>query len=190
MLRSVNQYHYIDGNLLISKKEIWDQMRRMSARYSTYASGKESAGFCVPPALFCVHRVQEAAGDGGWILLDGGQQACMQDRLRNSQTKRWEVKDDTPEHIRLQKSKGCAHVAYMFMPIRTIFVVVVNLWIIMSYLNISYENKNQLTLCPTFLNKFGQHHTSIISLATVIHYRPTRIFHLNWNLECHHLLPF
>lgn len=79
---------WIDGNLLPPLKEIRDQMRGVSAGDSPHAGGPEGAGLRVSPALFRLHRVQKAAGDGRRVLPDGGQQAGVQGRLRDRQTER------------------------------------------------------------------------------------------------------
>lgn len=78
----------IDGNRLISQKEIRDQMRRLSAGDPAHAGGEEGAGLRLPPALFRLHRVQKATGHRGRVLSDGGQQAGVQGRLRDRQAER------------------------------------------------------------------------------------------------------
>lgn len=63
-------------------------MRGVSAGDSTHAGGEEGAGLRLPPPLFRLHRVQKAAGHRGRVLPDGGQQAGVQDGLRDRQTER------------------------------------------------------------------------------------------------------
>lgn len=79
----------IDGDLLNSQKEIRDQMCSLSAGDTAHTGSEESAGLCLPPALFRLHRVQEATGHRWRVLSDGGQQAGLQGRLRDRQTERW-----------------------------------------------------------------------------------------------------
>lgn len=80
--------HSLRSNL-VSPKEVRDQMCRVSAGDSTHAGGEEGAGLRLPPPLFRLHRVQKAAGHRWRVLPDGGQQAGVQDGLRDSQTERW-----------------------------------------------------------------------------------------------------
>lgn len=56
-------------------------MRGLSAGHPAHAGGEEGAGLRLSPALLRLHRVQEAAGHGGRVLPDGGQQAGLQGRL-------------------------------------------------------------------------------------------------------------
>lgn len=63
-------------------------MRSVPAGHPTHAGCAKGAGFCLPPALLRLHRVQEAAGHGRRVLPDGGQQAGVQGRLRDRQAKR------------------------------------------------------------------------------------------------------
>lgn len=63
-------------------------MRGVSAGDSTHAGGEEGAGLRLPPPLFRMHRVQKATGHGRRVLPDGGQQAGVQDGLRDRQTER------------------------------------------------------------------------------------------------------
>lgn len=53
-------------------------MRGVPAGHPAHTSGEEGAGLRLPPALLRLHRVQEAAGHGGRVLPDGGQQAGVQ----------------------------------------------------------------------------------------------------------------
>lgn len=80
--------HSLRSNL-VSPKEVRDQMRGVSAGDSTHAGGEEGAGLRLPPPLFRLHRVQKAAGHRWRVLPDGGQQAGVQDGLRDRQTERW-----------------------------------------------------------------------------------------------------
>lgn len=63
-------------------------MRGLSAGHPAHTGGEESAGLRLSPALLRLHRVQEAAGHGGRVLPDGGQQAGVQGRLRDGQAER------------------------------------------------------------------------------------------------------